>query len=208
VAGRAIFASGVLTRALGIAGSPALTLRIKVDRPTTELSARLVDYGRQRRVDYQSPGEGIRTLTTQSCWGASTAIDDACYYNTEQDYVTSTIDILTRGWLDAAHHVSLKRQTPLTPGTWYTITVPIDTTDAVVASGHRFAVVLTQSDREYTEPLPTGATVTIDPTSSALTVPVTGAYAITPSTSAATPAITGTAQQHVTTPNRLRLPSD
>jgi X-Pro dipeptidyl-peptidase len=88
------------------------------------------------------------------------------------------------------------------------MTVPIDTTDAVVAAGHRFALVLTQSDREYTEPRPTGATVTIDPTSSALTVPVTGAYAITPSTSAATPAIAGTTQQQVAPPSRLRLPSE
>ena len=209
VAGRAVFAGGVLTRPLRIAGSPALTVRIKVDRPTTELSARVVDYGRQRRVYYQSAGEGISTLTTQSCWGASTAVDDACYFDTAQDYVTSTVDILTRGWLDAAHHVSLARQTPLTPGVWYTITVPIDTTDAVIAAGHRVAVVLTQSDREYTEPRPTGATVTIDPVHSDLALPVTGAYAITPSTSATGPVIAGATQpvQRAGAPSRLLLPT-
>ncbi|WP_375481589.1 Xaa-Pro dipeptidyl-peptidase [uncultured Jatrophihabitans sp.] len=171
VAGRAVFESGALTRAVHIAGSPSVTLRIKVDRPTTELSARLVDYGTQRRVDYLSPGEGISTLTTQSCWGESTAVDDACYFDTAQDYVTSDTDIITRGWLDAAHHTSLRRTTPLTPGRWYTITVPIDTTDAVFAKGHRVALVLTQSDNEYTSPTPTGATVTVDPTRSALSLP-------------------------------------
>jgi X-Pro dipeptidyl-peptidase len=210
VAGRALFASGVLTRPLRLSGSPSVTLRIKVDRPTTELTARLVDYGRQRRVDYQSDGEGIRTLDTQSCWGESTAVDDACYYNTAQDYVTSTIDILTRGWLDAAHHISLAHQTPLTPGVWYTITVPIDTTDAVVAAGHRFAFVLTQSDVENTAPDPTGATVTIDPAQSRLDLPVTGRYAITSSSTPTTPAIAATPDattSRPTGPGRLLLPA-
>jgi X-Pro dipeptidyl-peptidase len=180
VAGREAFVSGKLTRALKVAGSPSVTLRIKVNRPTTELSARLVDYGTQKRVDYQSAGEGISTLTTQSCWGQSTSVDDACYFDTAQDYVTSGTDIITRGWLDAAHHRTLRRVTPLTPGRWYSITVPIDTTDAVFAKGHRLALVLTQSDEEYTSPNPTGATVTIDPTRSRLRLPVTGVAAITP----------------------------
>jgi X-Pro dipeptidyl-peptidase len=173
VVGRAVFLSGRLTKALTIAGSPSVTLRMKINRPTTELSARLVDYGTQKRVDYQSAGEGISTLATQSCWGQSTSIDDACYFDTAQDYVTSDTDIITRGWLDAAHHATLRRTTPLTRGRWYSITVPLDTTDAVFAKGHRFALVLTQSDEEYTSPTSTGATLTIDPTRSRLTLPVT-----------------------------------
>jgi X-Pro dipeptidyl-peptidase len=156
-----------------MSGSPSVTLRVKVDRPTTELTAKLVDYGNQRRVDYQSPGEGITTLKTQSCWGQSTTVDDACYFDTQQDFVTTDVDVITRGWLDAAHHVTLSRQTPLTPGRWYTITVPIDTTDAVVRAGHRLGVVVTQSDNENTTPTPTGATVTIDPRGSRLNAPLT-----------------------------------
>ena len=175
IAGRAVFTSGPLTRALRLSGSPSVTLRIKADRPTTELSARLVDYGEQRRIDYLTAGEGITTLTTQSCWGESTAVDDACYFNTAPDFITSDVDILTRGWLDAAHHVTLRRTTPLTPGRWYTITIPIDTTDAVIAAGHRLGFVLTQSDEEYASPIPTGATITVDPTRSAIHLPATGA---------------------------------
>ena len=77
-----------------------------------------------------------------------TAIDDACYFDTAQDFVTSDVDIVTRGWLDAAHHRSLRMRTPLVPGRWYSITVPIDATDAVFAAGHRLGLVLTQSDEE------------------------------------------------------------
>ena len=150
VAGRAVFLSGALPGAVHIDGSPSVTLRVRVDRPTTELSVRLVDYGAQRRVDYLTATEGITTLKTQSCWGQSTAADDGCYFDTATQFVTSPVDILTRGWLDAAHHVSLQRRTPLMPGKWYPITVPIDATDAVIAAGHRLGVVVTQSDEEYT----------------------------------------------------------
>ncbi len=177
VAGRAVFLSGTLPEAVHVDGSPSVTLRVRVDRPTTELSVRLVDYGIQRRVDYLSDTEGITTLKTQSCWGESTAADDGCYFNTATEFVTSPVDILTRGWLDAAHHVTLSRTTPLVPGRWYSITVPIDTTDAVIAAGHRIGLVVTQSDVEYTAPRPTGATVTIDPAGSTLRIRLSGASA-------------------------------
>lgn len=203
---RAVFESGALKTPLAISGSPSLTVRVKVDKPTTELSARLVDYGGQRRVDYLSDGEGISTLQTESCWGLSTAVDDACYLDTTQDYVTSGTDIVTRGWLDAAHHTTLRRTTPLTPGRWYTITVPIDATDAVFAKGHHVALVLTQSDTEYTSPTPTGATFTVDPTRSALTLPVTGRYSIPagPAQNAAPAA--APAARHARTSSRKLVP--
>ena len=116
VAGRAVFLSGALPGAVHIDGSPSVTLRVRVDRPTTELSVRLVDYGTQRRVDYLSATEGITTLKTQSCWGQSTAADDGCYFDTATQFVTSPVDILTRGWLDAAHHVTLRRPPRWCPG--------------------------------------------------------------------------------------------
>lgn len=184
VPGRTVFLSGAFPWSVRISGSPSVSLRIRVDRPTTELTAKLVDYGTQSRIDYQSRGEGIHNLETESCWGLSTATDDACYLDTAPDYVTSDTDVLTRGWLDAAHHVSLSRRTPLVPGSWYTITVPIDTTDAVVAAGHRLGLVLTQSDQEYTTPAPTGATVTVDPSRSYLDLPVSG-YGAVPARGAA-----------------------
>jgi len=173
--GRLAFLSAPLTRPVRISGSPSVTLRVQVDKPTTELSARLIDYGTQTRVNYESRGEGIHNLTTQSCWGESTAADDACYIDTAQDFVTSDTFITARGWLDAAHYQSLTRVTPLQPGKWYTITVPLDTYDELVPSGHVLGLVLTQSDNEYTTPNPTGATVKVDLAGSRLTLPIAGA---------------------------------
>jgi X-Pro dipeptidyl-peptidase len=173
--GRLVFLSAPLTHDVRVSGSPSVTLRVQVDKPTTELSARLVDYGTQHRVNYQSPGEGIHNLTTQSCWGESTAADDACYIDTAEDFVTSDTDITARGWLDASHYQSLTRVTPLQPGRWYTITVPLDTYDADFQPGHVLGLVLTQSDNEYTTPTPTGATVTVDLAGSRLSLPIAGA---------------------------------
>jgi hypothetical protein len=89
--------------------------RVRVDRPATQLSARLVDYGTATRVDY-GLGEGVRTLTTSSCYGESTSYDDVCYRDVAERRVTSDNAILTRSWRDAAHHVSLRLVTPLKPG--------------------------------------------------------------------------------------------
>jgi X-Pro dipeptidyl-peptidase len=171
---RLVFLSGALTRPLRFSGSPSVTLRVKVDRPDTELSVRLVDYGTQRRVDYQSDGSGISTLDTESCWGESTTADDACYLDTAEDYITSDTYVMARGWQDAAHHASLRRLTPLQPGRWYDITVPVDAYDATVPAGHVLGLVVTQSDNEYTSPVPTGSTVTVDLARSRLTLPAVG----------------------------------
>ncbi|HZE48101.1 MAG TPA: Xaa-Pro dipeptidyl-peptidase [Jatrophihabitantaceae bacterium] len=194
VNGRLAFLSAPLTHDVRISGAPSVTLRVQVDKPTTELSARLVDYGTQRRVNYLGREEGITTLSTESCWGESTPADDACYFDTVQDFVTSDTFITARGWLDAAHYRSLTRVTPLQPGRWYTITVPLDDYDALVPSGHVLGLVLTQSDNEYTTPTPTGATVKVDLSGSRLTLPIAGSglphATSAPTVRTTTPAIT------------------
>ncbi len=174
VGGRVAFLSAPLTREVRVSGSPSVTLRVKVDKPTTELTARLVDYGTATRVNHEGRGEGITTLTTESCWGDSTALDDACYRDTAEDVVTNDLSILARGWQDAAHHVSLRFVTPLRPGKWYSVTVPLQATDQRVAAGHVLGLIVQASDNEYSSPQSTGATITLDLRGSALTLPLAG----------------------------------
>ncbi|WP_239175363.1 Xaa-Pro dipeptidyl-peptidase [Actinoplanes cyaneus] len=174
VPGRTTFLFGPLTGNARISGTPSVTLRVKVDKPTTELTARLVDYGTGTRVDYLGGGEGIRTLETESCWGASTAADDACYRDTAERVVTSDHAILTRGWQDAAHHVSLRFTTPLRPDRWYSVTVPMQATDQLIAAGHVLGLILQASDNEYSSPQSTGATIQLDTRRSRLTLPMIG----------------------------------
>ncbi|MEV4497122.1 Xaa-Pro dipeptidyl-peptidase [Micromonospora arborensis] len=190
-AGRLVFLSGTLTTALRISGSPSVRLRIRVDRPTTELTARLVDYGTAERVQYGS-SEGVRTLDTESCWGASTDLDDACYRDTEE--ITDGTDhaVLTRGWLDAAHHRSLRLRTPLLPDRWYTVTVPLNAYDAVLPAGHVLGLVLGQSDPEFTETDDRDATVRVDLGRSELILPIAGRAGL-PAVDAAPPVRTAPA---------------
>lgn len=174
VPGRVAFLSAPLTTGVRISGTPSVTLRVTVDKPTTELTARLVDYGTASRVDYGGRGSGIRTLTTESCWGDATALDDACYRDTVEDVVTSDLAVIARGWKDAAHHVSLRFTTPLKPGRWYSVTVPLQATDQRIAAGHVLGLILQASDGQYSSPQSTGATITLDLRSSALTLPLVG----------------------------------
>jgi X-Pro dipeptidyl-peptidase len=170
--GRAVFLSAPLPRDLRISGTATVRLRVKVDRPTTEISARLVDYGTASRINYLGAREGIRTLTTESCWGASTAADDSCYRDTAKDVITSDAAVMTRGWVDAAHRDSLTRPAPLLPDRWYTVTFDLNAHDAVLPAGRVLGLVLSLSDTQHTMPMSTGATVQVDLGRSRLGLPV------------------------------------
>lgn len=171
--GRLAFLSGPLSDPLRISGTPSLRLRVRVDRPTTELTARLVDYGTATRVDHFT-SEGVRTLATESCWGESSTVDDACYLDAEEIVVTTDHEVLTRGWLDAAHHRSLRFTAPLLPDRWYTMTIPMAAYDVTVPAGHVLGLVLGQSDPDYTVAEDTDATVAVDLAASTLLLPVAG----------------------------------
>ncbi|WP_051796901.1 Xaa-Pro dipeptidyl-peptidase [Catenuloplanes japonicus] len=179
VPGRLAFVSAPLTAPLRISGDASVKLRIQVDKPTTALSARLVDYGSATRVDHFR-SEGVVTLGTESCWGAASATDNACYLDTAEVTATTDHAVLTRGWKDAAHYKSLRFTTPLQPGTWYDVTIPLMHYDATLPAGHVLGLVLGQSDPQYTVTNDQNATVTVDAGRSSVTLPATGATVTAP----------------------------
>jgi X-Pro dipeptidyl-peptidase len=209
VAGRQVFLSAPLPRDLRISGTTTISLRVKVDKPTTELSARLVDYGTATRINYQAGGEGIRTLTTESCYGASTPADDACYRDTAKNVVTSDAAVMTRGWVDAAHRDSLTSPTPLLPDRWYTVNFDLMAHDAVLPAGRVLGLVLTVSDAQYTLPTTTGATVQVDLGRSRLGLPVSlapGATALAETTVAPRVAVTAVPETRAADRDLIRVP--
>lgn len=171
---RHVFLGPKLGTSVRISGTPTVTLRLQSSRPTTALSARLVDYGPATRVDYLR-GDGITTNTTENCWGASTPADDACYKTTRESLVTSDIGVLTRGWADAAHRNSDASTEPLQPGQWYDVTLALRPTESTIPIGHVLGLVVTLSDLAWNSPATTGATVTIDLERSRLNLPATAA---------------------------------
>jgi X-Pro dipeptidyl-peptidase len=172
---RLAFLTAPLAGDVHLSGTPSVTLRLKATKADTELSARLVDYGTATRDNYlNNDYSGIKNLSTSSCWGESTDADSACYIDTAEDTSSSDYGILTRGWQDAAHYQSLSQDTPLTPGQWYTITWQLQPQDQILAAGHTLGLILTLSDKQYTAPNTTGATVTVDLSGSSLSLPLAG----------------------------------
>ncbi|MFI0371267.1 Xaa-Pro dipeptidyl-peptidase [Actinomadura sp. 1N219] len=169
---RAAFVSGPLPLTGRLSGTPDARLRIMLDKPTSNLTALLVDYGEDTRVDYLGRGSGIRTLDTEDCHGESTPGDNACYKQTEVTTVTSPVNVVARGWLDAQNDRSLSRPAPLKPGRYYDVRWETLSQEYVLKKGHRLALVIAGTDSDYNTETPTGAAVTVDLRGSSISIPV------------------------------------
>ncbi len=188
--GRLVFLSGALSAETRISGIPSVTLRTRISKPTTELTARLVDYGSASRVDPGTAGQGVHKTGTSSCWGDSVAADSACYPDFTEDVATKDLSIVTRGWCDAAHHTSPRQATPLAPNQWYSITVPLQATDAVIPAGHVLGLIVTGTDPSPNIPVSTGARIDVDLSGSHLDLPVAGTMGL-PHPVGTPPTVTG-----------------
>ncbi|HEX6467985.1 MAG TPA: Xaa-Pro dipeptidyl-peptidase [Streptosporangiaceae bacterium] len=169
---RLAYVSGPIPADVRLSGTPTANLRISLDRPDANLTALLVDYGDDTRVDYLGPGSGIRTLTTEDCWGESTAADDGCYRQTQTRTVSAPVNVVARGWIDAQNRLSLSHPSPLTPGRTYRIRWQTLPQDYVFKAGHRLGLVFAGTDLDLTTETPSGATVTVELAGSGITVPV------------------------------------
>ncbi|MEU4508772.1 Xaa-Pro dipeptidyl-peptidase [Nonomuraea wenchangensis] len=168
--GRVAFTTGALPLDLRLSGTPTADLRVKLDKPTANLTALLVDFGESTRVDWRR-GQGITTLTEEDCWGESTAADDGCYRKVVTNVATRPLEIVARGWIDVQNRDSLSRPKPLPVGTYGTVkwlTLPQDYT---FRKGHRIGLVIAGTDSTYTGESGTGATVTVDLSRSSVSVP-------------------------------------
>ncbi|MFF4617917.1 Xaa-Pro dipeptidyl-peptidase [Nonomuraea jabiensis] len=168
--GRVAFTTGALPLDLRLSGTPTADLRVKLDKPTSNLTALLVDFGDGTRVDWRR-GQGITTLTEEDCYGESTAADDACYRKVVTNVATRPLEIVARGWIDVQNRDSLSQAAPLPPGTYGTVkwlTLPQDYT---FRKGHRVGLVVAGTDSTYSDETGTGATVTLDLARSSVVVP-------------------------------------
>jgi X-Pro dipeptidyl-peptidase len=139
---RVLYSTGALTSDLRLAGISRLTVAATPSTSTAHLSAYLVDYG---PATIRS-GEGIQTLTTESCWGEDRPGDDACYRDTVATSANVDAEVISRGWADLANYSSLSQPRPLTPGQKYTITFRLSAIDHVIPQGHRLALVIAGTD--------------------------------------------------------------
>jgi predicted acyl esterase len=172
--GRLAYATPPLQSDLRVSGTPKVSLKVSLDKPTANLGALLVDYGTDTRVNYRDGTEGVKTLDTEDCHGASTTTDDACYKEVATDTVTSDVNVVARGFIDAQNRNSLSHPSPLTPGASYTVRWDTLPQDYQFKAGHRLGLVLIGTDRDVQGDKATGAAVTVDLAGSGITLPVVG----------------------------------
>jgi X-Pro dipeptidyl-peptidase len=178
---RLAYVTAPLQHGVRLSGTPTVSLKIKSDRPVADLGALLVDYGTDTRVNYLGSGSGVKTLATEDCHGESTATDDACYKQVITDTVTSDVNVVTRGFLDAQNRTTAP--SPLVPGKSYSVHWNTLPQDYAFKAGHRLGLILlgVDGDVQYDEDA-TGAAVTVDLAGSRVTLPVvtSGAPAASP----------------------------
>ncbi|MEV6491269.1 CocE/NonD family hydrolase [Actinoplanes sp. NPDC051633] len=175
---RLAYVSGPLTADLHVSGTARLQVRAAADKTDTNLGVILVDYGTATRVAHRQPGEGIVTLTTQDCWGESSATDDGCYRQTAKRTATADLEVVTKGIHDAANRESIRVAAPLTPGTAYNYDFPLLPEDYVFPAGHRIGVIVVGSYPQYSSQSdPNNARITYQLRSSRILLPIVGGTA-------------------------------
>lgn len=185
---RRVFLSPPLSQDLRVSGSPTIDLRASLDKPQSNLTALLVDYGPSTQITRSNDGLSTPANAPSDCWGPSstrtgpdgTVMDfDSCYQQPTKPTVTVTA---TQGWrvsrgiLDSANRESLYYDTPTTPGAEYRFRFPIMPVDYTFPAGHRIGIVLIANLNALQRNGTTGTTITLNAKQSKVNLPIVGGY--------------------------------
>ena len=168
---RAVFVSNDLAQPVRLSGTGKVEVRVKVNKVAAGIKARLVDYGAATRYTSVS-----NVPNTSKCWGDGNALDTGCFSETKINTAVSNAAVVVRTLADVGHYKKLEEKVSLQSGKWYDLTFELNADDVVFAAGHRLGLVLTVEPDNPSVPF-TGATITLDPVKSSLTLPLTGATA-------------------------------
>ncbi|MEU0536228.1 Xaa-Pro dipeptidyl-peptidase [Amycolatopsis tolypomycina] len=168
------YSTGALTSDVQVSGTTSVTVTATPGTSSARVSALLVDLGPATIRNFAGSGEGIKTGTTENCWGSSTSGDDACYRITSADVKKVSYTILSRGWADLANYASLAQERPLTPGTAYTMTFRLASTDHIVPRGHALALIIGGTDGSFIRGPAQPGRVTLDLARTSASVPIAG----------------------------------
>lgn len=171
---RLIYLSPELLNDVRLSGVPELDITAAIDKHDTHLTALIVDYGLDERVNHRDRGEGIQTLDIESCWGESSPVDDACYKETERTTHEAPYEIVTHGWLDAQNWESLNYSSPLEPGTNYRFRWDTLPEDYVFKKGHRIGIIIAGSSNRWLMPDQNQAKFDVSLGKSNIVLPIVG----------------------------------
>jgi X-Pro dipeptidyl-peptidase len=157
---RVQFLTGTTTQDVRISGTPTVDLGVTHSAPVGQVSVMLVDYGAMDRVS--ATGDGALTLGTETCWGAATTADDACYKDVTRRLQSTQLQVLARGWarLDG-------------PGQ-HDVTVELAANDVVVPAGHQLGLIVSGASNGVIAVDASPGMYTLDLRSTRLNLPVSG----------------------------------
>src|SRR4051812_40956536 len=185
---RRVFLGPVLKTDLRVSGTPRIDIRASLDKPQSNLSAMLVDYGPSTQITRSGDGISTPASAPSDCWGSSSTrkdaagnvIDyDACYQIPTKPTVTVTATQgwrISRGILDSSNRDSLYADTPAIPGQEYEFKFPILPVDYTFPAGHRVGVVLMANFSNLERNGTTGTTITLNSRQSKVSIPAVGGY--------------------------------
>lgn len=157
------FLTGTTRSEVRISGTPTVDLEVTQGRPVGQLSVQLVDYGAMDRV--LTTNDGALTLTTESCWGASTAVDDACYRDVTRRVGPTELQVLARGWIRLDGEGTKN------------VTVELQANDVVVPAGHQLGLVISGNRSGVTAIDTSAQTYSVNLATSRLNLPIDGPMA-------------------------------
>jgi X-Pro dipeptidyl-peptidase len=169
---RVAYLSPPLRHQVRLSGTPRITARLSVDnKPAANLTALLVDYGADKRIDYEA---GLRDTKKSECYGEGVPGDSGCaHVFAERTHVTP-FAIISRGWLDPNNRLSDAHDDPIVMGRQYRLHWNLQPKEYVLRAGHRIGVVLLSSDHDFTLRPDPGTRLTVTPFDSHITLPLTG----------------------------------
>jgi X-Pro dipeptidyl-peptidase len=185
---RRVFLSPPLKQDLRLSGSPKIDLRASLDKPQSNLTALLVDYGPSTQITRSGDGISTPTDAPSDCWGPSSTrkgpdgqvMDfDSCYQQPIKPTVTVTATQgwrISRGILDSSNRESLYSDVATVPGTEYRFQFPIMPVDYTFPAGHRVGVVLIANLNALQRNGTTGTTITLNAKQSKVELPIVGGY--------------------------------
>lgn len=136
---RLAFLSPELSEPVRVSGQPEVTVDVRTDGENATLSALLVDYGSAERVDHRTSGGLADPESGLTCFGRGTETDTGCYPDITLRTHTSDMEVVSRGWVDAAFQLG---EQDLDPGTTYRVDWGLQHHDYLFEEGHRIGVVI------------------------------------------------------------------
>ncbi|MFA1820974.1 TasA family protein [Virgibacillus oceani] len=170
---RQVFLSPELSEPVHISGGTTVSVEANLEGENATLSAFLVDYGNDERINH-AVGGGLETLETETCLGEGTEEDTGCYFDVGLRTHTSDFEVVTRGYVNTEFHLNEQGHTEEN----YQIDWDMHPHDYVFKKGHRIGIVITGPDTHlHNDNHPTtNNDIDIQLGSSSVQLPVVGGY--------------------------------